>query len=65
MAAAPPAGSVMNARLALLSDDEIDRLRTRIIQLTRMGTTEQRQTSTDQLEAIDVERERRLAAPPA
>jgi hypothetical protein len=60
-----PPGSIMNARLALLSDDEIDRLRSRIIQLTRMGTPEQRQTSADQLEAIDIERERRLSPPPA
>jgi hypothetical protein len=61
----PPApGSVMTARLALLGDDEIDRLRSRIMQLMRMGTPEQRQTSANQLEAIDVERERRLSLPP-
>jgi hypothetical protein len=53
----------MSARLSLLSDDEIAQLRQRVERLTRMGTPTQRQASTSQLEAIDVERERRLAPP--
>ena len=54
----------MSAGLTLLTDDELDRLRDRIEQLARTAAPEQRAIASSQLEAIDIERDRRLAAPP-
>jgi hypothetical protein len=53
----------MSAGLTLLTDDELTRLRERIAGLTRTATSEQRAMASGQLEAIDVERDRRLSAP--
>jgi len=53
----------MGAGLTLLSDSELDGLRARIVQLTRMGTPDQRAAVAEQLEAIDLELERRLSRP--
>jgi hypothetical protein len=53
----------MSAGLTLLSDDELTRLRERIAGLTRTATSEQRAMASGQLEAIDLERDRRLSAP--
>jgi hypothetical protein len=53
----------MSAGLTLLSDDELTRLRERIAGLTRMASSEQRAMASGQLEAIDLERDRRLSAP--
>ena len=54
----------MSAGLTLLSiDDELTRLRDRIVQLTRLAKPEQRMAATGQLEAIDIERDRRLSTP--
>ena len=53
----------MSAGLTLLSDDELTHLRNRIVQLTRVAKPEQRMAAADQLEAIDIERERRLSVP--
>ena len=54
----------MSAGLTLLSDDELSRLRERIAQLTRTATPEQRAAISGQLEAVDLEQDRRLSAPP-
>jgi hypothetical protein len=54
----------MSAGLTFLTDDELGRLRERIEQLARTATPEQRTVASGQLEAIDLERDRRLAAPP-
>ena len=53
----------MSAGLTLLTDDELSRLRERIGQLARTAAPEQRALASGQLEAIDLERDRRLAAP--
>jgi hypothetical protein len=53
----------MSAGLTLLSDDELTRLRERIAGLTRTASSEQRAMASGQLEAIDLERDRRLFAP--
>jgi hypothetical protein len=53
----------MSAGLTLLSDDELDRLRDRIVALNRLAKPEQRLACASQLEAIDIERERRVSAP--
>jgi len=55
----------MSARIALMSEDELAGLRSRIAQLTKMGNPDQRMASMRQLETIDVEMERRLAPAPA
>jgi len=47
--------------LAPLTDEELARLRERVMQLMRTGQPQQRALAADQLEAIDVERERRLS----
>ena len=54
----------MSAGLTSLTDDELERLRERIEQLTRTATPDQRAIASGQLEAIDIERDRRLAPPP-
>jgi hypothetical protein len=54
----------MSAGLTLMSDDELTHLRDRISEMTRMAPPEQRMAATQQLEAIDLERDRRLSAPP-
>ena len=54
----------MSAGLTLLTDDELARLRERIMQLARTATPEQRAMIAAQLEAIDLEQDRRLSAPP-
>lgn len=54
----------MTAGLTLLSDDELARLRRRIEDLARTAKPEHRLAAAQQLEAIDVERERRLSIPP-
>jgi hypothetical protein len=54
----------MSAGLTLMSDDELTRLRDRITELTRMAPPAQRMAVAQQLEAIDIERDRRLSAPP-
>lgn len=54
----------MNAGLTLLTDDELTRLRERIQQLARAAAPEQRAIAAAQLEAIDLEQDRRLSAPP-
>jgi hypothetical protein len=53
----------MSAGLTLLTDDELTKLRERIVQLTRTATPEQRAMVSGQLETIDLERDRRLSAP--
>ena len=53
----------MAGTLSLLSDDELTRLRSRVEQLMRAGTPEQRMAASNQLETIDIERERRICAP--
>jgi hypothetical protein len=53
----------MSAGLTRLTDDELARLRERVAGLTRAATSEQRAMASDQLEAIDLERDRRLSAP--
>jgi hypothetical protein len=55
----------MSAGLTLLTDDELTRLRDRIAGLTRTAGAGQRAMAAGQLEAIDLERDRRLSAPPA
>ena len=55
----------MVGTLSLMSDDELARLRARIEDLMRKGTSAQRAAVSGQLEAIDVERERRISVPPA
>lgn len=52
----------MSAGLTLLTDDELNRLRERIQQLARTAMPEQREVASSQLEAIDLECDRRLAA---
>ena len=52
----------MAGTLSSMSDDELTRLRARIEQLIRTGTSEQRMAMSGQLEAIDIERERRIFA---
>jgi hypothetical protein len=54
----------MSAGLTLLSDDELTRLRDRIVDLARLAKPEQRLAVAGQLEAIDIERDRRLSTPP-
>ena len=54
----------MSAGLTSLTDDELGRLRERIEQLARTATPDQRTVAYGQLEAIDIERDRRLATPP-
>ena len=49
--------------LTLLSDEELTRLRDRIFQLRRTAPPEQRALAAEKLEAIDVERERRISVP--
>jgi hypothetical protein len=53
----------MSAGLTLLTDDDLTRLRERIAGLTRTASSEQRAMASGQLEAIDLERDRRLSAP--
>jgi hypothetical protein len=53
----------MSAGLTRLTDDELARLRERIVQLTRIAAPEQRAMAAGQLEAIDLERDRRLSTP--
>jgi hypothetical protein len=53
----------MGAGLTLLSDSELTTLRERIAALSRGATMEQRLAASQQLELIDLERERRLSAP--
>jgi hypothetical protein len=53
----------LSSGLTLLTDDELGRLRERIVQMTRAASPEQRQMATGQLEIIDLERDRRLSAP--
>jgi hypothetical protein len=53
----------MSAGLTLLTDDDLTRLRARIAELTRTAGSEQRAMISNQLEAIDLERDRRLSAP--
>ena len=53
----------MSAGLTLLSDDELTRLRERIALLTRTAIPEQRAAISGQLEAVDLEQDRRLSAP--
>ncbi len=53
----------MSAGLTLMTDDELAKLRKRIVQLTRAATPEQRAMAAGQLEAIDLEQDRRLSAP--
>ncbi|MDB5393425.1 MAG: hypothetical protein JWM91_931 [Rhodospirillales bacterium] len=53
----------MSAGLTLLSDNELTRLRERIVDLARLARAEQREAVAGQLEAIDIERDRRLSAP--
>jgi hypothetical protein len=48
-----------------MSDDELTRVRARIEQAMRTGTFERRMAVFGQLEAIDIERERRISAPSA
>ena len=52
----------MSAGLTLLSDDELTRLRERVAKLAQSGTPEQKAAVAGQLEAIDIERDRRLVA---
>jgi hypothetical protein len=52
----------MNAGLTMLSDDELTRLRQRIAKLAPLAKPEQKAVVASQLEAIDVERDRRLVA---
>ena len=54
----------MSAGLTLLTDEELARLRERIMGLTRTATPDQRALAAGQLEAIDLEQDRRLSAPP-
>jgi len=54
----------MSAGLTFLTDDELSRLRERIEQLARTAAPDQRAIASGQLEAIDLERDRRLATPP-
>lgn len=54
----------MSAGLTLMSDDELTRLRERITELTRTALPAQRMAASQQLEAIDIERDRRLSAAP-
>ena len=54
----------MSAGLTLLSDDELTRLRERIAGLTRSVSADQRAMAAGQLDAVDIERDRRLSAPP-
>ena len=53
----------MSAGLTLLSDDELTRLHERIAGLARTASAEQRAMAAGQLEAIDLERDRRLSVP--
>jgi hypothetical protein len=53
----------MSAGLTLLTDDDLTRLRARIDQLIRTAGSEQRAMISSQLEAIDLERDRRLSSP--
>jgi hypothetical protein len=53
----------MDAGLTRLSDDELTRLRERAMQLIGVANPEQRALAAIRLEAIDLERERRLAVP--
>jgi hypothetical protein len=53
----------MNAGLTRLSDDELAALRERIMALSRGASTEQRAAASAQLNAIDLEQDRRLSAP--
>jgi hypothetical protein len=52
---------IMNAGLTHLSDDELTALRDRVAS-TRAVTPEQRQASSSQLAAIDLEQDRRISA---
>ena len=54
----------MSAGLTLMTDDELGKLRERIVQLTRAATPEQRAMAAGQLDAIDLEQDRRLSTPP-
>ena len=47
-----------------MTDSELEGLRARILQLTRTGTPDQRAAVSAQLEAIDLEMDRRLSRPP-
>jgi hypothetical protein len=53
----------MGDGLSRLSDDDLTRLRGRIEQLMRTGLSNQRSAASAQLEAVDIERERRISAP--
>jgi hypothetical protein len=57
----PKRSAQMQPQLSLQSDDALANLRIRVQHLVRTGTAEQRQAASDLLEAIDVERERRLS----
>ena len=52
----------MSAGLTLLTDHELARLRERIVQMTRTGSPDQRAMVSGQLEAIDLEQDRRVSA---
>lgn len=52
----------MTGILTSISDEELTQVRGHIEQLMRTGTSEQRIAMSGQLEAIDVERERRISA---
>ena len=52
----------MTGTLSSMSDEELERVRARFEQLMRTGTSEQRMAITGKLEAIDIERERRMFA---
>jgi hypothetical protein len=52
----------MNAGLTRLSDDELAALRERIMAMSRAVPAEQRAAASAQLQAIDLEQDRRLSA---
>ena len=55
----------VSAGLSLLSDEELERLRARVAEVVRLGTPAQRMAMSGQLEAIDIETDRRLSTPAA
>lgn len=54
----------MSAGLTLLTDEELARLRERIVLLSRATTLDQRTLAAAQLEDIDLEQDRRVSTPP-
>jgi hypothetical protein len=52
----------MSAGLTHLTDEELTHLRERIVALARFARAEQREAVAGQLEAIDIERDRRVSA---